>query len=92
MVEKGNDLLRGQASHGRFRMTIETTEWRRVLEVEVWNQGTKKGLVVVHRPLKDKGNSTLSLGYEIWSWIPRVERVIKVPPTMMHSWNSNYLA
>ena len=84
-VDLANALLRGGSSHAVVSMTVETPEWKRTLEIESWNQGRDKALIVVHAPAKDKGTATLRLGPEMWLWMPRVERVIKIPPAMMHS-------
>ena len=85
LVDKANKALRGDSSRGRLIMTIETPEWKRALEVEGWNKDRAFAFIVVHSPPKDRGNTTLRRRNEMWVWLPKVERVIKIPPTMMHS-------
>jgi len=85
VVNCANKLLRGSTSHSRVSMTVERPEWKRTLDIESWNRGRDRALIVVHAPVKDKGTATLRVGPEMWLWMPRVERVVKVPPTMMHS-------
>jgi hypothetical protein len=85
IVDCGNMLLRGGKSHAHVSMTVERPEWKRTLDIESWNRGRDKALIVVHAPAKDKGTTTLRRGPEMWLWMPHVERVVKVPPTMMHS-------
>lgn len=84
-VDRANHLLRGDSSHAKVTMTVERPEWKRTLEIESWNRDRDKAMILVHSPVKDKGTATLRLVSEMWLWLPRVERVIKVPPTMMHS-------
>src|SRR3989338_7254798 len=87
LVDKSNELLRGQSSHSRVGMKIRTQRWERTLEIEAWNQGRDKALMRLHAPAKERGNGTLRVNKEIWNWLPAVERVIKIPPSMMHaSW------
>lgn len=85
LVDKANKALRGDSSHGRLTMTIETPEWTRSIEVEGWNKDRAYALIIIRSPAKERGNTTLRRRNEMWVWIPKVERVIKVPPTMMHN-------
>ncbi|MDX6769273.1 MAG: outer membrane lipoprotein-sorting protein [Elusimicrobiota bacterium] len=85
LVDKANKALRGDSSHGRLTMTIETPDWRRAIEVEGWNKDRTLAFIVIRAPAKERGNTTLRRKTEMWVWLPKVERVIKVPPTMMHS-------
>ncbi|MFH1726368.1 MAG: outer membrane lipoprotein-sorting protein [Elusimicrobiota bacterium] len=85
IVDRANKLLRGDSSHGRLTMTVVTPSWTRELEIEGWNQGRRKAFILIHAPPKEKGTTTLRRGGEMWMWMPRVERLLKIPPTMMHS-------
>ena len=85
IVDKANKALRGDSSHGRLIMTIETPEWKRSLEVEGWNKDRNFAFIVIRSPAKERGNTTLRRRTEMWAWLPKVERVIKIPPTMMHN-------
>lgn len=85
IVDEANKLLRGQSSHARISMSITTPKWERTLEIESWNHGRDRALMRILAPAKERGNGTLKIGKEIWNWLPSVERVIKIPPSMMHS-------
>jgi len=85
IVDRANKVLRGDSSHARLSMTVVTPEWSRELKIEAWNQGRKMAVIVIHAPPKEKGTTTLRRAGEMWMWMPRVERLMKVPPTMMHS-------
>lgn len=85
LVDSANKALRGDSSRGRLTMTIETPEWKRSLEVEGWNKDRSYAFIVLRAPAKERGNTTLRRKNEMWVWMPKVERVIKIPPTMMHS-------
>jgi outer membrane lipoprotein-sorting protein len=87
IVDRANQLLRGQSSHALISMHIQTPKWERTLKIESWNQGRDKALMRIHAPTKERGNGTLKIGKELWNWLQTVERVIKIPPSMMHaSW------
>ena len=85
LVDRANKALRGDSSRGRLSMTIETPDWKRTLEVEGWNKDRTFAFIVIRAPAKEKGETTLRRQNEMWLWMPKVERVIKIPPTMMHS-------
>jgi outer membrane lipoprotein-sorting protein len=50
----------------------------------VWTRGDKESLVRVTAPPKDAGNSTLLLDNDMWSFTPKINRVIKIPSSMMN--------
>lgn len=85
IVDKANKALRGDSSHGLMTMTIVTPKWKRAIDVEGWNRQREYAFIRILAPAKDKGTITLRRKNEMWVWLPKVERVIKVPPTMMHS-------
>ncbi|HAZ08607.1 MAG TPA: outer membrane lipoprotein-sorting protein [Elusimicrobia bacterium] len=85
LIDRANQALRGDSSHGRLSMTIETPDWKRTLEVEGWNKDRAYALMVLRAPAKERGNATLRRKNEMWVWMPKVERVIKIPSTMMHA-------
>ena len=85
IVDRANKVMRGESSRGRMEMTVVTPNWKRTLDIEGWNQGREKALIVVHSPAKDRGNATLRRKNKLWVWLPKVEKVMTIPPTMMQS-------
>lgn len=85
IIDRANKVLRGESSRAALTMTIVTPSWKRSLDIEAWTEGRQKALILIHAPPKDKGNTTLRRHAEMWLWMPKVERVMKIPPTMMHS-------
>lgn len=57
------------------------------MSMRSWSRGQKHSLVRVTAPKKDAGNGTLMIDNSMWSFSPKVNRVIKVPSSMMtQSW------
>ncbi|MGD8896790.1 MAG: outer membrane lipoprotein-sorting protein, partial [Acidobacteriota bacterium] len=78
---------RGTSSHGEMTMTIHRPSWERSMSMRVWTRGQKHSLVRVTAPKKDAGNGTLMVDNNMWTYAPRVNRVMKVPSSMMgQSW------
>jgi outer membrane lipoprotein-sorting protein len=87
IVRDAWDYWRGSSSYAEMTMTIHRADWERSMSMRVWTQGQKKSLVRVTAPKKDKGNSTLMDDNNMWSYSPKVNRVIKIPSSMMgQSW------
>ena len=78
---------RGLSSHGEMTMVIHRPDWERTMSMETWTEGEKRSLVRITEPRKDRGNGTLIDDNRMWTYSPKVNRVIKVPSSMMgQSW------
>ncbi len=87
IVRDAIDSMRGETSYGEMTMTIHRLSWERTMSMRGWTSGLKKSLVRVTAPRKDVGNGTLMLDNNMWTYSPKVNRVIKVPSSMMsQSW------
>ncbi len=87
IVRDAIDYWRGSASVGEMTMTIHRPDWERSMSMRAWTQGDDRSLVRVTAPKKDKGNGTLIDDNNMWSYSPKINRVIKVPSSMMgQSW------
>ena len=87
LVQKAFDYYRDKASVARIRMTIHRADWEREQVMNVWTVGEKDSLFTIVEPARDRGNGTLKKGNEMWTFNPKVNRIIKLPPSMMsQSW------
>jgi outer membrane lipoprotein-sorting protein len=80
-----DDLFRGESSHAKVTMSVTTAHWDRALTLEMWSKGKDKSLIRILSPKKEKGMTTLRSDNEIWNYLPKVKRVIKLPSSMMSS-------
>ena len=83
IIDQVDRLMRGESSAGRMRMEIDTENWSRALEMRVWSLGAEYSLVRVDSPRREEGAATLKVGDEVWNYLPRADRTIKIPPSMM---------
>lgn len=87
IIKAAMDQWRGTTSHSTMSMTIHRTDWERTMTMDAWTAGEKKSLVRVLKPKKDAGNGTLLIDNNMWSFSPKINRVIKIPSSMMNqSW------
>jgi outer membrane lipoprotein-sorting protein len=78
---------RGVSSESVMTMVIHRPEWERSMTMRAWTKGEDYSLVRVLEPKKDRGNGTLTDDDNMWTFSPKVNRVIKIPSSMMgQSW------
>ncbi len=87
IVKKSDELFRGKESYAEMTMTVVTQQWTRRIGMKVWSLEPDYALVYITEPARDKGTVTLKRKTEVWNWLPSIQRVIKIPPSMMlQSW------
>ena len=78
---------RGLSSDSVMTMVIHRPDWERSMTMRAWTKGDEQTLVRVIEPKKDRGNGTLTDDDNMWTFSPKVNRVIKIPSSMMgQSW------
>jgi len=87
ILEASFNHYRGNASEATIEMVIHRPNWERRMQMDAWTKGTDRSLVRITAPAKDRNNGTLKKGREMWTYNPKVNRVIKLPPSLMsQSW------
>lgn len=87
LVQKAIDLWRGKTSYALTEMTIHRPDWQRDMKMEGWTRGMKDSLIRFTYPPKDADNANLKLDNEMWIFTPKLNRVTKLPASMMtQSW------
>lgn len=80
MIQK----MRGHTNISEYEMTVQRTAWTRSVRMKIWDDRSHKRVFVrILEPAKDKGISFLRLDYNLWNYLPSVEKVMKIPPSMM---------
>ena len=91
ILDHVDELWRGNASHTSMTMTVSTKHYNRNMTLEGWSLGEEKALVVIKAPKKDKGIATLKSDENVWNFLPKINRVTKVPASMMSgSWMGSH--
>jgi outer membrane lipoprotein-sorting protein len=83
ILERVERLLWGRTVQGDYEMSITTPRWQRTLALRVWMERPRRSFVRILAPAKEAGIGSLRIGSEMWNYLPSVERVIKIPPSMM---------
>ena len=85
ILDSVDDIYRSNASHGIITLSVTTVNWQRTLTLEQWSKGEDKSLLKILKPKKEKGLATLRVGKNVWNYMPKVKRVVKIPSSMMSS-------
>lgn len=89
ILKTSEEKRRGvESSVAEMSMTIVRPKWTRTMNMKSWSKGDDYALILITGPAaKDKGTATLKREKEVWNWLPRIERTVKLPPSMMsQSW------
>ncbi len=87
IVVKADLKMRGQSSYTEMTMQIIRPTWTRSMSMKAWTKDQDYSLVLVTAPAQDKGSSSLKRFKEMWNWVPNIERIIKIAPSMLgQSW------
>ena len=83
ILERVESLLWGRTVQGEYEMTITTPRWERTLGLRLWMERPGRSFVRILSPAKEAGIGSLRIGSEMWNYVPKIERVIRIPPSMM---------
>ncbi len=87
LLDKVDSLYRSKDSYAQVEMEVVTPHWERTMKLDMWSEGLDKTFIRILTPRKDKGVSTLRLKNEMWNYFPKIDRTIKIPPSMrMGAW------
>jgi outer membrane lipoprotein-sorting protein len=90
IIDKAEKKYKGNTGYGEMTMKIIRPDWSREISLKSWSKGTDLSLILVTAPARDEGTAFLKTRKEIRTWQPTIERVIKLPPSMMgQSWMSS---
>jgi len=92
LIRKIETQYQGRSSHGTLTMTIRTRQWSRSLVMEAWSEGRDRFLTRILDPRKERGTCTLKVGNDIWNYFPRIDRLVKIPSSLMGDrWMGSHL-
>lgn len=87
-----DDLWRGESSYAITKMVVKTEHYTRTMRMEGWSKGKEKTVFRVLEPLREKGSITLKSDNNIYTYLPKTDRTIKLTSgMMMGSWMGSHL-
>ena len=85
LLRATDDAARGDSSVATVVMEVKTSRYERTMKMQSWSKGTEKSLIRILEPAKDAGVATLKVEDNLWNYLPKVDRTMKVPSGMMGS-------
>jgi outer membrane lipoprotein-sorting protein len=85
VVSRIDRLYRAGSSFAVMEMEIVMPQWQRMLKMRAWSEGKEKTFIRILEPRKERGVGTLRIGNEMWNYLPKANRVMRIPPSMMMS-------
>ena len=88
IIKKSEDKIRGgEQAYTEIAITIVRPKWTREMKLKSWAKGTNYSMILISAPARDKGSVFLKSEKQVWSYIPKFNRVTKLPPAAMsQSW------
>ena len=83
VVKYFEDLYRSKSSISQARLIVTKPDRERTLDMKIWTEGEDKALIVIESPAREKGTATLKVDRNLWNYLPRIKRTIRIPPSMM---------
>jgi hypothetical protein len=92
LIRGVEDQYMGASSMAVMTMQVSTEHWQRTTEMQAWSYGRDHFLVRILEPAREQGVATLKVNREVWNYLPKVDRTIKIPPSMMGgSWMGSHI-
>jgi outer membrane lipoprotein-sorting protein len=87
IVHKAEEKMRGKISEALVTIQIIRPKWTREMKAKTWSKDKTHALILITEPAKESGIVYLRRDKEVWNWVSSIERVVKLPPSMMsQSW------
>ena len=87
IVKRADENRRGTSSYSEVTMTIVRPTWTREIGIKSWAKGNDYSLTLITSPARDRGQTFLKRGRDLWNWQPSINRMIKMSSSVMgQSW------
>jgi outer membrane lipoprotein-sorting protein len=83
VVAHFEDLYRADSSEADVELIITKPRRTRTMRMRIWTRGKEHALIVVTAPPREKDTATLKVERNLWNYLPRIRRTIRIPPSMM---------
>lgn len=83
IIKHIDDIYRSKSSMSRLKLIVTKPRNKRTLAMKTWTKGEEKVLVIIEAPPREKGTATLKIEKNLWNYLPRIRRTIRIPPSMM---------
>jgi len=87
IIKKVEHNIQSDSGYYKVTMTVSTARGDRTMKMQSWNRGNEKSFIKILYPKKDRGITFLKINTTMWQYVPKIEKTIKIPSSMMmQSW------
>jgi len=91
IVDRVAQLFVSQSSIANLELQIVKEDWQRKISMQLWTLGESNILVRIRQPQEDAGTAILKVGSKAWIYLPKANRTVTMPPSMMMaSWMGSH--
>lgn len=83
LLRRFDEMYQSPGTFAEMEVEIVTLRKTRTMRVRAWSKGEDTALLVIDAPPRDAGTATLRVGNNLWNYLPKISRTIRVPPSMM---------
>ncbi len=92
LIRRVETQYMGRTSRALLRMKVITESWSREMTMETWSEGRDKFIAKILTPKKDHGVATLKIENDMWNYLPKIDRLMKIPSSLMGDrWMGSHL-
>ena len=83
IINQMEELYRGESSSVSMIMEVKTPRGSRSIKMSGQTLGKERAIFRILSPKKERGITSLRRDKEMWNFFPKINKVIKIPPSMM---------
>ncbi|MBR9860618.1 outer membrane lipoprotein-sorting protein [bacterium] len=83
IVQKSEANLRAATVIANINVKIERPRWDKEMSLKAWVKGTDYAAAYVLAPSSDEGTVFLKNQDEVWNYLPKIKKTIKMPMSML---------
>jgi len=83
ILTKAEKSAIGTSSYSELSMSAKRARYTRELDIKSWTHTNKYALIVVTGPERDRGTRYLRADKQMYSFVPRTGKVVKLPQSML---------
>lgn len=91
IIKKVESQYQADTSFAVMQMNIKKDSWKRSITMNSWGKGRDKFLTKIIEPKKERGTASLKIDKNMWNYLPKIDRIIKIPSSLMgDSWMGSH--
>jgi outer membrane lipoprotein-sorting protein len=83
ILSKAEKNLTSTSTIATLRVTASRPKWSKTITLKTWNKGTEYAAAYILAPEKDKGTVYVKSKNEVWNYLPKINKTVKLPANLM---------